>query len=166
MKRLLVSVLAVAFLAGLFAVPLAAAPQSRGAFYNRVWGVDPAVVALPESEGILLQTGYGPTTYPAYYPLMGPSLRRLVLTLDLGSRTDVILERMRSNGVRLAYVVASPETEALVMSLYDSEHFEVTHVSTVQEGRRKGSRRYLFTLKQPTEASTGASDAAKAQPQP
>src|SRR5207247_1573158 len=41
-------------------LPLARQPGARAEFYDCVWGVDPLVTSLPEHEGLLHHTGYGP----------------------------------------------------------------------------------------------------------
>jgi len=128
-------------------LPLARQPTGRWEFYDRVWGVDSTVAALPEGIGLLLHTGYANYTYPGYYPLLGRSFGRLVVPVDVGTPTDSIVARMRGAGIRYAYVTALPTSRAIVEALYDSTHFDLVHLSTVDEGWRAGTRRYLFRLK-------------------
>jgi hypothetical protein len=128
-------------------LPLARQPTDRLEFYDRVWGVDPAVAALPEREGILLHTGYASYSYPAFYPLLGRSHRRVVVPIDTDTPPDSILAVMQRAGVRYAYVITSPASRALVESLYDRSRFELASSSIVQEGWRKGTQRLLYRLK-------------------
>jgi hypothetical protein len=129
--------------------PLAKQPTERLAYYEHVWGVDPAAIELADREPILLHTSFAPTTYPALYPLMGRSLDTQVLTIDGEYPTEEILSRMRRHGVRHAYVSVAPDNEEEVRKMYDADRFEIAHVSTVAEGRRAGTRRYLFRLREP-----------------
>jgi hypothetical protein len=128
-------------------LPLVGQPNERFAFYDQVWGVDPLVAALPEREGLLLQTGYAHYTYPAYYPLLGRSRTRLVLPVDVEATTDMIVAAMRGRGVRFAYVATSPESQTTIDRLYDPSRFELVHASVVDQGWRSGTRRYLYRLK-------------------
>jgi hypothetical protein len=127
--------------------PLTRQPMGRAEFYDHVWGVDPRVSTLPEREGLLVQTGYASFTYPAFYPLLGDSLGRLVLSVDVGIGADSIVSRMRRTGVRYAYVAAAPNARAEIESLYDARRFELVHLSVVEQGWRAGTRRYLFRLR-------------------
>jgi hypothetical protein len=126
--------------------PFARQPADRLRFYDRVWGVDPMVAALPEAEGLLHNTGYAPglQEYAAYYPLLGPSQSRRVLPVDTEGTTAVLVERMRAAGVRLAYVAAAPQFYATVERLYDPTRFELLHVSAIDRGEKSGARRYLY----------------------
>jgi hypothetical protein len=128
-------------------LPLARQPTGRWEFYDQVWGLDSLVATMPEREGMLLHTGFANYTYPTYYPLLGPSFGRLVVPVDVDTPADSIVARMRRAGVRYAYVAALPKARELVESLYDPAHFELVHVSTVDDGWRAGTRRYLFRLK-------------------
>jgi hypothetical protein len=128
-------------------LPLARQPNTRAEFYDRVWGVDPEVALLPETEGLLLHSGYANYTYPAYYPLLGPSLRRVVIPVDTDATTDSIRADMRRAGVQYAYVTTLPESRTTVEAIYDGSQFELVHMSIVEESWRRGTRRYLYRLK-------------------
>jgi hypothetical protein len=128
-------------------LPLARQPATRLTFYDRVWGVDPLVASLPENEGLLLHTGYANYTYPAYYPLLGRSLDRVVIPVDTEGTTESIVANMRRVGLKFAYVTASPTTWTTVEQIYDRSQFELIHTSTVEAGWRSGTRRYLYRLK-------------------
>jgi hypothetical protein len=121
-------------------------PDSRVAFYDRTWAVDPFVTELPENEGILNNTGYAPTIfeYTAIYPLLGPSQQRLVIPVDWEDSIEVIIARMRSAGVRYVYIAASPDNRQLVESKYGSGAFELVHQSFVVPGEINGARRTLY----------------------
>ncbi len=128
-------------------LPLVQEPMARFEFYDRVWGVDPLVDSLPETEGILLHTGYANYTYASFYPLLGPSQSRIVLPVDTEATTESIVADMRRMSLRYAYVTASPKSRSTVEGIYDQSQFALVHVSTVNEGWRSGTRRYLFRLK-------------------
>lgn len=128
-------------------LPAAREPNTRSEFYDHVWGVDPMVSSLPEQEGILLNTGYAKYTYPAYYPLLGWSLSRLVIPVDTDVSTEGIVARMRQAGVRYAYVTASPQSRSIVEATYDGSRFDLMHLSVVETGMLAGTRRYLYRLK-------------------
>ena len=127
-------------------LPLARQPNTPLEFYDRVWGVDPVAAALPEHEGLLHHTGYGPprSDYAAYYPLLGRSLKRVVIPVDVEATTDSIVASMRSAGVRYAYVAVLPESQEAVQATYDGSHFELVHMSIIEVGERSGARRYLY----------------------
>jgi hypothetical protein len=139
-------------------LPIAVQPTDRLAFYDRVWGVDPAVAALPENEGLLHNLGYAPPTIPeyaAYYPLLGPSLSRLVVPVEEDPSTDVIVARMRAANVRYAYVLTSPQNRRVVDATYTPALFELVHMSTIVAGESSGARRHLYRLASPAEEPSG-----------
>ena len=128
-------------------LPLAQEPMARLEFYDRVWGIDPQVISLPENEGVLLHTGYSTYTYPAFYPLLGQSQTRIVVCVDTEATTDSIIATMRRNNLRYAYVTAAPKFQATVEQIYNQSQFALVHLSTVNEkGLRSGTRRYLYRL--------------------
>jgi len=128
-------------------LPAARQPNMNSEFYDHVWGVDPVVFSLPEQEGVLFHTGYAKYSYPGYYPLLGSAHTRLVIPMDLEASTEVITARMRQAGVRYAYVTASAQARSIIELTYHASHFELVHVSAVDEGLLTGTRRYLFQLK-------------------
>jgi hypothetical protein len=137
-------------------LPFARQPIDRTAFYDHVWAVDPAVQSLPESEGLWWQTGYAPELpeYAAYYSLLGPGLRRLVLPGDRESTTSSILDRMRQNGARYAYASASPQLRSQVEALFDPQYFEMVSQSRIVRGEAFGARRTLWrTLYRPADSA-------------
>ena len=127
-------------------LPLARQPVDRAEFYDRVWGVDPVLASLPEREALLHHTGFGPprSDYAAYYPLLGPTRTRVVITVDSEVSTDSVVASMRNTGIRYAYISALPEARATVEAIYDPSKFELVHVSEIQRGERSGPRRYLY----------------------
>jgi hypothetical protein len=141
-------------------VPLARQPVERTAFYDRVYGVDPAAQALPEDEGVLVVTGYGhpPIDYTSYYPMLGPSQERLVPLLDFDSgqgSTDTLISRMEVNGVRYAYVQARPAFRDEVERLFPPSKFRLVHESTIVPGERLGVRRTAYRPATGDEADEG-----------
>ena len=127
-------------------LPLARQPAGRAEFYDRVWGVDPTVMSLPEREGLLHHTGFGPprSDYAAYYPLLGPARTRVVITVDSEMTTGALIARMRRADIRYAYASALPESRATVEAIYDPGQFELVHVSEIERGESSGQRRYLY----------------------
>jgi len=138
-------------------LPFARQPNTRAQFYDRVWGVDAVVVSLPETEGLLLNTGYAPSIfeYTSYYPLLGNSRSRTVIPVDSNATAETIVTRMRSAGIRYAYVTASPENRTAVETLYNRSLFEPLHVSTIVVGESSGARRYLYRLANRNEDKSG-----------
>lgn len=128
-------------------MPRAAEPLERAQFYDRIWNVDPALAAWDAPERLLYNTGYASLSYAGDYPLLGPSLKRVLLTVDASVPAQAIIGLMKRHGVRYAYVPASPRSQELVEAKYTTDVFELKHMSTVTEGKRKGTRRYLFRLK-------------------
>ncbi len=127
-------------------LPYAKQPNTRAEFYDRVWGIDPATADLPESEGLLYNAGYASLSYVADYPLMGPSLARLVIFVDADAPIEAIVGAMRDAGVRYASVPAAPESVPVVEAKYAAAQFTIVHVSLVDRGPLEGTRRYLFRL--------------------
>lgn len=140
-------------------LPLARQPVSRSAFYDRVWGVDPAALALPEREGVLLVTGFGlgRIDYVPTYPLLGPRQRRMVVPLDAsdirGSR-EVIVRRMHRAGLRYAYVAPIPAYHAEVARLFAPPRFELVRASAIVPGAPLGARRTVFRRAKGSEADS------------
>ncbi|MBD0290227.1 MAG: hypothetical protein ICV74_03135 [Thermoleophilia bacterium] len=129
--------------------PFARQPLGRAAFYDRVWGVDPAASTLPEREAIAPITGFGParTDYTSYYPLLGPSQRRFVLPLDVAYRARsgaTLAAAMRAAGVRYAYLAAVPDLREEAERLARDAGLELVHTSFIVEGERSGARRRLY----------------------
>jgi hypothetical protein len=127
-------------------IPFAVQPNVRSEFYDHVWAVDPAAVSLPDSQGILWNTGYAPTLqeYAAYYPLLGRSLHRVVIPVEGDDSTESIVAKMRRAHVQYAYVAASPSFQRAVEAKYDGRYFELVHMSVVLPGERSGARRFLY----------------------
>jgi hypothetical protein len=131
-------------------IPFARQPTDRAAFYDRVWGVDPVVSSLPVRDGMLLHTGHGPsfTDYAAYYPLVGDSLRgRRVVVVDAsatGRSTASIVETMRREHLRYAYVAVVPSERTRVKALYDPKLFHLVRESGIKVGERTSARRYVY----------------------
>ena len=128
-------------------LPAARQSGTRAAFYEQAWGVDPAVLTLPEDVGLLYNTGYGPYTYPAYYPLLGTTQRRTVIELDREATSAVIAAIMKRAGVTYAYVVSSAQAGATVEQTYDPRLFTLVHESVVEAGTLAGTRRSLYSLR-------------------
>jgi hypothetical protein len=128
-------------------LPHARQPSTRLEFYDRTWKVDPAVAALPENESLLYNTGYTSSSYPGYYPLLGPLRTRIVIPVDTDASADSIVANMRRAHVRYVYVPASPENRPLVEAKFDESRFELVHASTIETPEANGTRRYLYRLK-------------------
>jgi hypothetical protein len=126
--------------------PLALEPTARWEFYDRVWGVDSIAATLPESEGLLYHTGHASLSYAGDYALLGPTLGRVLASVDSVLPTDSIVETMRKQGFRYAYVPAAPEAQAVVEAMYPPARFELMHVSVISTGNLSGTRRYLYRL--------------------
>jgi hypothetical protein len=124
---------------------------SRAEFYDDVWNIDPLVAAKPEGEPLVYNTGYASLSYAGDYPLLGPSLGRLLFTVDRDAGTRQIVDLMHRAQVHYAYVPTAPAMQRDVEAKYSSEFFELERVSTVTSGERAGTRRYLFRLRTPSE---------------
>jgi hypothetical protein len=128
--------------------PRVGEPTDRVQFYDEVWGVDPFVSGRNEPGALLYNTGYANLSYAGDYPLLGPALSRILLTVDTDVSTEAIVDFMKRHGVRYAYVPASPAFQPVVEGKYAQEFFEMAHVSTVTSGTRMGTKRYLFHLRE------------------
>ncbi|HEX6105911.1 MAG TPA: hypothetical protein VFZ26_10020 [Gemmatimonadales bacterium] len=126
--------------------PLAVAPAARAEFYEREWGVDSLVAALPEQEGLLYHTGYAHRSYAGDYPLLGPSQGRAIAVVDGALESDVIVATMRAQGFRYAYVPARASDGEAVRAMYPPERFKQVRVSTLRAGHWADTQRYLFRL--------------------
>jgi hypothetical protein len=138
-------------------LPLARQPTDRAEFYDRVWGVDPITLSLPEQEGFLHHTGFGPpkSDYAAYYPLLGPARTRIVIPADSEMTTDAVVAKMRSANIRYAYISSLPEARTKVEAIYDPAQFELVHVSEIERGESSGARRYLYRAVRETDNVNG-----------
>jgi hypothetical protein len=121
--------------------------MERARFYDDVWSVDPVVAGAPDTEPLLYNTGYALLSYAGDYPLLGPSLRRVLFTVDTDATTDAIVHVMREARVRYAYVPASAASQPEVMRKYAPAYFDLERVSEVPTGERAGTRRYLYRLR-------------------
>jgi hypothetical protein len=132
-------------------LPLAKQPRDRLAYYEHVWGVDPAAVELADHEPMLLHTSYASTTYPALYPLMGRSLETLVLTMDGAFPPKKSSGACAGTGVRHAYVSVGPDPAAEARSRQDVRRGALRGRSRLDRHRRPRARehRYLFRLREP-----------------
>jgi hypothetical protein len=139
-------------------LPRAREPMDRAEFYERVWGLDPAVAGRPEREPILYNTGYAVFSYAGDYPLLGPSLGRTLLVVDGDVSTEQIVTLMRRADVRHAYVPASPDARSSVEAKYSPRFFELERVSTSASGETAGTRRYLFRLRTVSAEQDAAGD--------
>jgi hypothetical protein len=144
-------------------VPLAREPVDRAAFYDRVYGVDPAAESLPEEKGVLVVTGlgYAPIDYVSYYPMLGPSQERLVTLLDVDPNdpdhpsADTVVARMERYGLRYAYVQALPTHRDVLEQLFPQPEFRLVHESTIVPGERLGVRRTAYRPAAPAEEGGG-----------
>jgi hypothetical protein len=137
-------------------LPFARQTNDRVAFYDQVWGVDPVATSLPENEGILLNTGFAPTIfeYTAFYPLLGPHQTRLVIPIDGKKPTEAIVDTMRRNGIKYAYVAASPGNQAAVEAQFSSAYFDLIHQSSIVVGEQIAARRFLYRPAEQSELAT------------
>jgi hypothetical protein len=132
--------------------PSALAPLTRSEFYDQVWGIDPAVTALPDTAGLLLNTGYARTSYPAYYPLLGGTHMRDMVLADVGASTEQLVTEMHRFHLQYVYVTASSRSRQQVELTYDRSHFELVHLSTIHAWGNDELWRYLYRLKDRTRA--------------
>ena len=138
--------------------PLARETSDRAEFYDRVWGVDSIAASLSEDQPLLSHTGHALLSYAADYALLGPGLQRTLITIDGDLSSDSIVGIMAQRGIRYAYVPARPDAQEAVAGMYPGSRFELVHSSVVNEGQRKGTRRYLFRLREPADRARGASE--------
>jgi hypothetical protein len=139
---------------------VASFPQDRAGFYDLVWGLDPALESLPESEPLVYVRGDVRNADSLDYPLLGPFQKRLLVILPNDSAdlsTEAIVQRMHSINARYAYVtVEDTNLAARLEAQFDQSRFELNHFSTVGlvdprccfEVRASGDqvRRYLYRL--------------------
>jgi hypothetical protein len=144
--------------------PRAAEPVDRAQFYDEVWAVDPYVSGWNGREPILYNTGYASLSYAGDYPLLGPALARVLLTLDVDATTETIVNLMKRHHAHYAYVPASPTFQSIVEAKYAPEYFELAHVSTIASGKRTGTKRYFFHLKETSSAAPGDATPATGVP--
>jgi hypothetical protein len=134
--------------------PAARQPTDRAEFYDRVWGVDSVAAAVPEAQAMLSHTGFAQLSYAADYPLLGRGLQRRLVSIDGQLPTDSIITIMRPRGIRYVYLPAAPDSQQRVEAMYPSDRFELVHSSIVADGGRRGTRRYLFRLRDPAGATS------------
>jgi hypothetical protein len=115
--------------------------------------VDPEVAGRSESEPLLYNTGYASLSYAGDYPLLGPTLGRLLFTIDTAATTEEIVSLMRGNGVRYAYVPVSTTYETTVGAKYSAAFFDLERRSIVTNGEGARVERRLYRLQD--QAATG-----------
>jgi hypothetical protein len=129
--------------------PLARAPVGRAEFYDRVWNIDSVAAGLPSGERLLSHTGFARLSYAGDYPLLGPSLGRLLYVIDGDQPTDSIVAVMRRSGIRYAYLPAGPDATGAVSRMYPTGRFELVHRSSGTGEKLGDVTRYLFRLRSP-----------------
>jgi len=113
-------------------------------------------MSLPETEGLLFNTGYASSTeYTAYYPLLGPSRSRTVIPVHGDGTAESIAARMRRAKIGYAYVAAQPDKRRVVEALYDPMLFELVRMSTATQRESKRGRRFFYDAANKTEQETG-----------
>lgn len=122
-------------------------PSGRARFYEREWGIDSTVAALPEREALFYHTGYAYRSYAGDYPLLGPSQGRVLTVIDGVLPADSIARLMRAAGARYAYVPASAEAAATVRAMYPPGLFDLVHQSRIA-GKWKQTTRSLYRLRE------------------
>jgi hypothetical protein len=139
-------------------LPQAQQPVARAQFYDRVWAVDPAASELPETQGLLLNTGFAPLAVPeyaAYYPLLGDDQSRRVIPVEGSRPVDDVVHLMREANVQYAYVLAAPQNRAQVEAIYSPVEFDLVHRSVIVPGQLNGARRTVYRLATPAEEPLG-----------
>jgi hypothetical protein len=125
-------------------LPFVREPLERSTYFNVSWGVDPAVFALGDKP-LVVQNGFAPGSYTAYYALMGARLNRRVIALDTDATPADIATRMRTSGAMNLYLAINPEQQPRITSDYGA-YFQLEHSSIAPPGRFGGAVRMLFKL--------------------
>jgi hypothetical protein len=99
-------------------------PVGRDAYYARAWDIGRVVLALPETEGLLLDDDC-PGGLTRLYPLLGPGQTRKVARIGCEASPDEIVARMRSDGLRYAYATAPGEGVESWERRYPAANFEL-----------------------------------------
>jgi hypothetical protein len=124
--------------------PAAALPVDRTAFYSHQWNADPAVLTLPESDGLLVDVGCGQLGH--VYPLLGPGQRRSVASLPCGASEATILDTMHRYRLTYAFVTVHPKDDLDLAARYPASAFALVEHSTRIRRRTHHVERYLYQL--------------------
>lgn len=128
--------------------PLGDEPGERSAFYDRVWGIDPAIQDLPHDEPLAYQMGYGPLSYAGDYPLLGPEASRRLIPVDPETPPDSVVRLLRAHSARLIYVPAAATALEHLRAIYSPSRFEPVHSSVVAAEGAAETHRTLFRLRE------------------
>jgi hypothetical protein len=101
-------------------------PVDRAAFYDAVWSIDPAALAVPEENGLLLDDrcaiGFGNRLYPFF----GTGRARALARIDCdGLTTERIEQTLRRERLDHVYVVLDAAEAASKDALYPPDRFEL-----------------------------------------
>jgi hypothetical protein len=121
-------------------------PVGRDAYYTEAWNINPAVMAVPENEGVLLDDDC-PGGLTRLYPLLGPSQTRHVARIGCEATTEEIVATMHREGLRYAYATGgSSEIIPTWERRYPEGTFELVAVTPPGlNGQPSRSRLYRLT---------------------
>ena len=104
-------------------------PVDRIHFYNRLWRVDPTVMELPESDGILLDDQCGKDTFNRIYPILGAGQSRSVARVACGLPTDQVVAALRRYHLSYVYAIIDVPHASDLDARYPSTTFQLVSQS-------------------------------------
>lgn len=107
--------------------------SQRESFYGAHWGVSPHAMRLPEAIPLLLITGCGASTYPALYPLLGPTQSRTVAVLDCQSGVSVseVADAMARWSIDHVYLRVDADHRPVALEFIRDDAFKVIAVDRI-----------------------------------
>ena len=116
----------------------AAAPIGRSAFYASVWKVDPQVLALPSSQGLLLDDRCaGGDRSNRIYPLLGDDQERVVASVDCRASAADAAAIMDRYHLTVAYVADPAQYSAAVDARYPPSLYTLVSSRTAPQQRHR-----------------------------
>jgi hypothetical protein len=107
-------------------------PVDRIQFYDRRWKVAPAMMELPESEGIIVDDQCGKNTFNRIYPLLGSGQSRSVARIPCGLSTTEVVAAMRRYHVSFVYAVIDTPHASILDARYPPGTLQLVSQSMTQ----------------------------------
>ena len=140
-------------------------PVDRVAFYQQLYRADPATLALPESQGLLLDDAC--TSYDRLYPFMGAAQARQVARLTCDPTTQQVLTALKTYGMRYVYATGSVSAVPKMDARYPAGQFQLVSESTAgPKGSRASIERRLYRVIPPGTPGPGITPTPLPSPSP
>ncbi len=104
-------------------------PVDRIEFYDRLWRVEPAVTALPETEGILLDDQCGKGIFSRLYPVLGAGQNRQIARIPCGQSTAQVVASLQGYSMTYVYAIIDAPHASVLDARYPATTFQLVSQS-------------------------------------